>query len=37
VTSLESEKYDLEKRHERQDYDLKELGERQKQAGKSFF
>lgn len=26
ITRLESEKYDLEKRHERQDYDLKELG-----------
>ena len=32
ICKLEGEKYDLEKRHERQDYDLKELSERQKQA-----
>jgi len=31
IVRLESEKYDLEKRHERQDYDLKELDQRQKQ------
>jgi troponin T len=30
-----TEKYDLEQRHGRQDYDLKELGERQKQAARN--
>merc|ERR1711913_256170 len=31
IVKLETEKYDLEMRMNRQDYDLKELGERQKQ------
>ncbi|CAJ0955264.1 unnamed protein product, partial [Mesorhabditis belari] len=31
---LEAEKYDLEKRHERQEYDLKELSERQRQVAR---
>ncbi|KAI1729203.1 troponin T [Ditylenchus destructor] len=35
IVKLEGEKYDLEKRHERQDYDLKELSERQKQVARS--
>uniref|UniRef100_A0A914C2T3 Troponin T n=1 Tax=Acrobeloides nanus TaxID=290746 RepID=A0A914C2T3_9BILA len=35
LTRLEGEKYDLEKRHDRQDYDLKELGERQKQVARN--
>ncbi|KAI1721364.1 troponin T [Ditylenchus destructor] len=35
IVKLEGEKYDLEKRHERQDYDLKELSERQKQVARN--
>ncbi|GMR48719.1 hypothetical protein PMAYCL1PPCAC_18914, partial [Pristionchus mayeri] len=35
IVKLEAEKYDLEKRNERQDYDLKELGERQRQAARN--
>ncbi|KAL1430419.1 hypothetical protein MTO96_014873 [Rhipicephalus appendiculatus] len=35
VVSLESEKYDLEERQKRQDYDLKELAERQRQINRS--
>ncbi|CAD5222587.1 unnamed protein product [Bursaphelenchus xylophilus] len=35
IVKLEGEKYDLEKRHDRQEYDLKELGERQKQAARN--
>ncbi|KAH7730780.1 CBN-TNT-2 protein [Aphelenchoides avenae] len=35
ILRLESEKYDLEKRHERQEYDLKELGARQQQQARS--
>jgi len=35
ILRLEGEKYDLEKRHDRQDYDLKELGERQKQVARN--
>jgi troponin T len=34
ICKLEAEKYDLEKRHERQDYDLKELSERQRQVAR---
>lgn len=34
LCKLEGEKYDLEKRSERQVYDLKELGERQKQVAR---
>jgi len=34
IVKLEGEKYDLEKRKERQEYDLKELGERQKQQAR---
>lgn len=35
IVKLEGEKYDLEKRNDRQEYDLKELGERQKQAARN--
>jgi troponin T len=35
ILKLEGEKYDLEKRHESQDYDLKELSERQKQVARN--
>lgn len=34
ILKIEAEKYDLEKRHERQDYDLKELGERTSQVAR---
>ncbi|VDK57850.1 unnamed protein product [Anisakis simplex] len=35
ICKLEAEKYDLEKRQERQDYDLKELHEREKQVARN--
>uniref|UniRef100_T1INX9 Troponin T n=1 Tax=Strigamia maritima TaxID=126957 RepID=T1INX9_STRMM len=35
VCQLETEKYDLEERQKRQDYDLKELGERQRQINRN--
>uniref|UniRef100_A0A915C2W0 Troponin T n=1 Tax=Parascaris univalens TaxID=6257 RepID=A0A915C2W0_PARUN len=35
ICKIEAEKYDLEKRQERQDYDLKELHEREKQVARN--
>lgn len=35
ITRLEGEKYDLEKRRDRQEYDLKELNERQRQISRN--
>ncbi|CAJ0606811.1 unnamed protein product [Cylicocyclus nassatus] len=35
ICKLEADKYDMEKRHERQEYDLKELNERQRQVARN--
>lgn len=35
ILRLESDKYDLQQRHERQDYDLKEMTERQSQQARN--
>ncbi|PIO69184.1 hypothetical protein TELCIR_09004 [Teladorsagia circumcincta] len=35
ICKLETDKYDLEKRHERQEYDLKELNERSRQVARN--
>ncbi|VDM84676.1 unnamed protein product, partial [Strongylus vulgaris] len=35
ICRLETDKYDLEKRHERQEYDLKELNERSRQVARN--
>eukprot|EP00080_Pristionchus_pacificus_P000014 PDM60034.1 hypothetical protein PRIPAC_49320 [Pristionchus pacificus] len=35
IAKLETDKYDMEKRHERQEYDLKELNERSRQVARN--